>query len=177
MALPTGSRGEEIGGVLVFEAARYSIGSTFPSDVGAGWRHYLTGSTSDEVFYWDATRAAWLSAGQIVLDAQANVAATGYLDLVLGVIPGSATVGFRHDFPLIATGMMVAVGAASTCSVALVDDGADVLTLSLSAETNKRDMAMESAVIAAGSAIALRVASGTALVGCRAWAFLRRTSA
>lgn len=141
-------------------------GTTFPATPVSGQRCYRT--DLKEYFVYDATAAAWLSftVYEIAFGAGASVSSgTFFKQLPLaGAANYSSTYGEQFGFDVVVVGMAAIVGASSTCTITVEDDGADVTNgaLSLSSQTNKQDEGMLSSVITAGSIIGVKCTSGTA---------------
>lgn len=141
-------------------------GDAFPGTPVDGQRCYRT--DHQQWYFYDVAASAWLSATvyEIAFGAGASVASGSYFKQLplAGSANYSATYGEQFGFNVAVVGMVAIVGASSTCTFTVEDDGSDVTngSLSLSSQTAKQDELMMSVAIAAGSIIGVKCTSGTA---------------
>lgn len=142
-------------------------GTTFPASPVDGQRCFRTDLR--EYFFYDATASKWLSFTVFSTDfgkRAASVASGSFFDqyVATGAATFSSTYGDSFGFDVVVVGISVLVGASSTCTVTVEDDGSDVTggSISLSSQTIKQDETLLSNTIAAGSVIGVKCTSGTA---------------
>ena len=152
-------------------------GTSFPgSDKYPGMHFYRTDLKCG--FFWSGTN--WLSTEVYSIPFGATASITAYMrQYPIATAPlFTATYGERYGFDVVVVGISIEVGASSTCTVTVQDDGANVTggAISLSSQTVKQDEALESSTIAAGSAIGVEVTSGTASTWTNGCVRLRRVA-
>lgn len=142
-------------------------GTSMPSSPVDGQRCYRT--DLHDYFFYDATLAKWLSLTVFSMafgKRAASVTSGTYFDQMVatGAAAYSATYGERFGFDVVVVGIAIEVGASSTCTATVQDDGNDLTggAISLASETAKQDETLCSNTIAAGSAIGVKCTSGTA---------------
>jgi hypothetical protein len=165
------------GGDMVFSRFGDTQFPTSPAD-GQWCTRTDLGNT---MFEYCSAKSAWLSVNVYEMTfgkRAASVASGSYFDefVATGSATYTSTYGYRYGFDVIVVGIDLEVGASSTCTITVEDDGADVTggAISLSSQTAKQDETLLSSTIAAGSAIGVKCTSGTATTFTRGKVRFRR---
>lgn len=128
-------------------------------------------------FFWDDTRAKWLSMGVESFDFGYDGSISGgWMKFSPEALTSSATAGYFRGYDMVCVGGAAQAGASSTCAFRLADDGSVAASLSLSSATLVSDDTLNTSTIAADSILACYV-SGTATTSSHASFYCRRVLA
>lgn len=145
------------------------VGTSFPSTNLYDGRPFVRSDHGLTLYLRDEGNSGWISAATYSrpFGTPVDIAATNYI----GTGPGnssadvqfSSTVGWRFGFPVRVVGMSVQMAASGTCTLQVMDDGSSVsgASLSPSSVAFDTDETLDAGTIAADSAIAVQVTSGT----------------
>jgi hypothetical protein len=168
---------------MALDLATAQSGSSFPAVVTNGQPFFRT---DEGVSYHYCLSTFWISDAiyEIAFGDTASVASGAYFRQypISSAARYSATLGERFGFGVVVVGIVVDVGASSTCTITVQDDGADVPNgaISLAAAPNGQNEALltgTSTVIAAASVIGVKCTSGTAVTGASGRVRFRRAVA
>ena len=128
-------------------------------------------------FYWDDTRAKWLSlcveAFEFAYDGSLS---GGWMKFSPEALTSSATAGYLRGYAMVCVGGAAQAGASSTCAFRLGDDGSIAASIALSSATVVSDDTLNTSTIAADSILACYV-TGTATTSSHATFYCRRVLA
>lgn len=154
-------------------------GTAFPANPTAGGKYTRTDLDLEPEFKYDGGRSKWLVPTVEYIGGWQNFAETDYLKMAeAGGLFYSTTEGIVIPYDCIVVGWTWEFGSSTTTDLRLLDDGVAIASAekAVSSSTSGRDMTLNSATIAAGSSIGLRVGAGTANENMHIRCYLQRVA-
>lgn len=154
-------------------------GTAFPANPTAGGKFIRTDLDLEPEFKYDGGRSKWLGHTVEYIGGWQNFAETDYLKMAeAGGLFYSTSEGIVTAYDCIVVGWTWEFGSSTTTDLRLLDDGIAIASAekAVSSSTSGRDMTLNSATIAAGSSIGLRVGAGTANQNMHIRCFLQRVA-